>query len=94
MINGIASSGNGRVELARPDTARRDVSAVPGAAVAGASTAIDRLSSPAAALAATGAPIDSDKVAAIRAAIANGSYAINPRAIAEKMIALDLPVRG
>ena len=36
-------------------------------------------------------PVDAGKVAALRAAIASGSYAIDPAKIAEKMVALDLP---
>lgn len=46
---------------------------------------------PAAAMAAQGAPIDSAKVASIKAALASGSYRIDPQAIAAKMIAQDLP---
>jgi negative regulator of flagellin synthesis FlgM len=45
-------------------------------------------------MAASGAPVDSEKVAAIRAAIAEGRYPVDPDKIAEKMLALDLPVRG
>ncbi|WP_419813787.1 flagellar biosynthesis anti-sigma factor FlgM [Glacieibacterium sp.] len=36
-------------------------------------------------------PVDAGKVAALRTAIASGSYAIDPGKIAEKMVALDLP---
>jgi negative regulator of flagellin synthesis FlgM len=42
-------------------------------------------------LAGMGAPIDSDKVAAIRTAIAEGRYPVNPDRIAEAMLSLDLP---
>lgn len=45
-------------------------------------------------MAAEGAPIDMDRVAAIKAAIASGNYPVNPSAIAERMVALDLPVAG
>jgi negative regulator of flagellin synthesis FlgM len=48
-------------------------------------------STPASRMAAQGAPVDTDKVAAIKAAIASGNYPVNPQVIAEKMIALDLP---
>jgi negative regulator of flagellin synthesis FlgM len=41
-----------------------------------------------------GPPVDSDKVAAIRAAIAEGRYPVDPEKIAERMIALDLPYLG
>jgi negative regulator of flagellin synthesis FlgM len=49
------------------------------------------ITTPAAELAAQGAPVDSAKVAEIRAAIANGTYKIDAKAIADRMIALDLP---
>jgi negative regulator of flagellin synthesis FlgM len=41
-----------------------------------------------------GAPIDMDKVARIKAAIAEGRYPVNPQVIAQKMIELDLPTKG
>ena len=46
--------------------------------------------SDAAVLASEGAPIDQAKVDHIRAAIADGSYLIDPQQLAQKMIALDL----
>ncbi len=45
---------------------------------------------PSARMAAAGAPVDTDKVAAIKEAIASGNYPVNADAIAERMIALDL----
>jgi negative regulator of flagellin synthesis FlgM len=50
--------------------------------------------SPAARMAAEGAPVDMDRVAAIKAAIASGNYPVDPAAIAAKMLDLDLPVNG
>lgn len=50
--------------------------------------------SPASRMAAEGAPVDMDRIAAIKAAIASGNYPVNPSAIAERMVALDLPVAG
>jgi negative regulator of flagellin synthesis FlgM len=46
--------------------------------------------SDAAVIAGEGAPIDQAKVDSIRAAIADGSYLIDPQKLAQKMIALDL----
>jgi negative regulator of flagellin synthesis FlgM len=46
---------------------------------------------PAADLAAAGPPVDTGKVAAIRAAIADGSYQVDAKAIADRMVDLDLP---
>lgn len=50
--------------------------------------------SPVARMAAEGAPVDFDRVAAIKTAIASGNYPVDASRIAEKMIALDLPVAG
>ncbi len=50
--------------------------------------------SPAARMAAEGAPVDMDRVAAIKAAIASGNYPVDPAAIADKMLALDLAIDG
>lgn len=50
--------------------------------------------SPAARMAAQGAPVDLDRIAAIKAAISSGNYPVNAAAIADRMLALDLPVAG
>ena len=47
-------------------------------------------STPAARMAAQGAPIDMDRVSAIKEAIASGNYPVDADRIAERMIALDL----
>ncbi|HEX7876971.1 MAG TPA: flagellar biosynthesis anti-sigma factor FlgM [Sphingobium sp.] len=49
---------------------------------------------PAARMAAEGAPVDMDRVAAIKAAIASGNYPVDAAVIADKMLALDLPING
>jgi negative regulator of flagellin synthesis FlgM len=45
-------------------------------------------------MAAEGAPVDAGKVAAIRAAIAEGRYPVDPDKIAESMLNVDLPLFG
>ncbi|WP_165799678.1 flagellar biosynthesis anti-sigma factor FlgM [Sphingomonas oleivorans] len=90
MINGIGPSGPARVEPLRSDGIKRGEPTTP-VSTARNGMAKAATSSPAADLAASGPPIDSDKIAAIRAAIANGSYRIDPQAIASKMVDLDLP---
>lgn len=45
---------------------------------------------PFARMAAEGAPVDMDRVAAIKQAIASGNYPVDPAKIADRMIALDL----
>ena len=91
MIDGVAKSGLGRVELSRAPVEgsaavnRPDLALERGRAGAIESSIAD--------LASAGPPVDSEKVAAIRAAIAEGRYPVDPELIAERMIALDLPRR-
>ncbi len=49
-------------------------------------------SSAVAELASAGAPVDAGKIAAIRAAIAEGRYPVDPEKIAARMIEIDLPL--
>ncbi len=90
MINAIGSSG-----LARAiDAARSDKVKAPAPAAEVDTTSTDAsagIASPAAVLARYGVPIDSAKVAAIRAQMQAGSYRVDPEAIAARMIATDLP---
>lgn len=87
MISAIGPTGTQRmIDMVRTAGAK------PGAAIASTATTEEAApASPAALLAAEGAPIDSAKVDSIKAALANGTYSINPRAIADRMMALDLP---
>jgi negative regulator of flagellin synthesis FlgM len=90
MISAIGSTGTARTVQLQGDAVAR-AEPVAKAASAGAEAAHAAQATPAAEMAAQGAPVDMDKVAAIRARIADGSYHIDARAIADKMIALDLP---
>lgn len=89
MIDGVGNNGVARVDVARVavergtpaprtgDAASQDRAAAAGGAIA--------------ALVGKGSPVDSDKVAAIKAAIAEGRYPVDADRIAERMMALDLP---
>jgi negative regulator of flagellin synthesis FlgM len=92
MINGIGPTGPGRVDAPRSDSVQRGAATAKVVPIKGDTVEGTSLS-PAADLAASGPPIDAEKVAAIRAAIAEGRYPIDPKAIAEKMIELDLPAK-
>jgi negative regulator of flagellin synthesis FlgM len=50
--------------------------------------------SPVSRMAAEGAPVDLDRIAAIKSAIASGNYPVDADRIADRMIALDLPTAG
>jgi negative regulator of flagellin synthesis FlgM len=89
MINSVGqgiSSAIGANSLRESGKAR-------GAAATGSSVsaAASTSASPVARMAAEGAPVDLDRIAQIKAAIASGNYPVDPDAIAERMIALDLP---
>lgn len=93
MIKGIGLGPANRIEPVRAkgveqgaSAAAQGVSARDGARETALSTVSQLL--------ADGPPVDGDRVAEIRARIADGSYQIDPRAIADKMIALDLGAKG
>ena len=92
MIDGIGKSGPARIDLNRSTVGASSQAARPGQVsgrgeASGAGAAV-------ADLAAAGPPVDSAKVAAIRAAILEGRYPVDPVKIAERMIAIDLPSRA
>lgn len=89
MITGVGPTGIARaIELRGESVGKSEAVAKVEQTPTQGSAAI---TTPAAELVAQGAPIDAAKVEAIRAAIANGTYKIDAKAIADRMIALDLP---
>ena len=88
MINGVGPASPTRIGQVKDEKVLPVVPLAP-------TGAVDSLpvSSPSlvAALAEAGPPVNSEKIQAIRLAIASGAYPIDPKAIAAKMIALDLP---
>lgn len=87
MINGVGSTSPTRIGQIKDDK-------IAAAAPAETVTKVDGKSAVptfTAALAEAGPPINDEKIKAIRQAIANGQYPLDPKAIAKKMIALDLP---
>jgi negative regulator of flagellin synthesis FlgM len=88
MIKSVGQNISAAIEASRlREGAKTRASATTGSATASASATS---SSPAARMAAQGAPVDMDRIAAIKAAIASGNYPVDPAAIAERMVALDL----
>ena len=90
MINGIGKAGAGRLELVRGSAERpapvgKSSEPLSQPNVFGASSTVAELAS-------AGAPVDAGKIAAIRAAIAEGRYPVDPEKIAARMIELDLPL--
>jgi negative regulator of flagellin synthesis FlgM len=92
MIKAVGQSISAAIEATR----LREGTKTRASSATGSTTASSSASSasPASRMAAEGAPVDMDRIAAIKAAIASGNYPVNPSAIAERMVALDLPVAG
>ncbi len=90
MIDGVGKSGSNRIDVARGAEQGARIAAT-GDKVAGPRSAA--VESAVFELVSAGAPVDAAKVASVRAAIAEGRYPVDPRAIADKMLALDLPER-
>jgi negative regulator of flagellin synthesis FlgM len=90
MIDGVGKSGPGPVDLGRTE---KGAAPAP-VANAGIRSGEGPVQSAVFGIVSGGAPVDHIKVASIRAAIAEGRYPIDPKRIAERMIALDLPQRA
>ncbi|WP_106639002.1 flagellar biosynthesis anti-sigma factor FlgM [Allosphingosinicella vermicomposti] len=90
MIDGIGKGGLGRIDIQRGQVAKSGAASSAGSATSGSAA-----SGSASLLAdlASGPPVNAEKIAALRAAIAEGRYPVDPEKIAERMIALDIPYR-
>ncbi|RVT43347.1 flagellar biosynthesis anti-sigma factor FlgM [Sphingobium algorifonticola] len=89
MINAIGLGSGSAIDTAK---LRESGKSAPSGSVSGRKSGADGVSpSPAARMAAEGAPIDMDRIGAIKAAIASGNYPVDADAIAQKMLDLDLP---
>lgn len=88
MIKSIGQAISSPIELAKSREGGKARAASPtGSAVSNTASAS---ATPAARMAAEGAPVDMDRVAAIKSAIASGNYPVDAERIADRMIALDL----
>ncbi len=85
MIKSVGDKQFGRIDAPRVGLDRTASAAKP-AAVAGAAAQPGAPVSPAADMAAQGVPVDGAKVAAIKAAIAEGRYPVDPAKLADAMI--------
>ena len=90
MIDGVGNSGTGRIDIARQDKG----SAIGAARGAGPRSAEAAVKSEVLELVSGRAPVDSAKVEAVRTAIREGRYPLDPNRIALRMLDVDLPRRG
>lgn len=90
MITGIGATGSRPLDQLRTEKPAPKAATLPAASDDADTAPVSTASG----LAAAGAPVDLDKVAQIKAGIANGSYKADPEAIAAKMIALDIPAKA
>ncbi|ATP20868.1 MULTISPECIES: flagellar biosynthesis anti-sigma factor FlgM [Sphingobium] len=90
MINSVGQSISSAIEANRLREGGK-TRAASATGSTGTAASASTSASPAARMAAEGAPVDMDRIAAIKAAIASGNYPVNPSVIADRMMALDLP---
>ena len=92
MIKPVGQAMSAAVEAAK---LRETAQSRPAAPIAPATVARvaenAAMTSPATRLAQDGAPVDLDKIARIKSAIASGNYPVDADAIADRMVELDLP---
>lgn len=91
MIDGVGKTGLNRIETARGPEKSAAAAPLGDAATRARQGAVE---SAVFELVQGGPPVDSAKVASIRAAIAEGRYPVDANRIASRMIALDLPSRA
>ena len=91
MIKSIGQSVTAGIEAAKlRETAKGRAVAAPASSTA--TTSVSGVSNPASRMAALGAPVDMNRVAQIKEAIASGHYPVDADKIAARMLDLDLPI--
>lgn len=94
MINSVGQALSAALEAAKlRETGQARPAAKASSLPATPSAETEELAAnPSARMAAQGAPIDIERVARVKQAIAAGNYPVDPEKIAEKMLDLDLPI--
>ena len=95
MIKPVGQGLSAAVEAAKLREATQTRSAAPTPAPQGPAASVVAetvVATPAARMAAQGAPIDSARIERVKQAIAEGKYPVDPEKIAERMLDLDMPV--
>lgn len=92
MIKSVGQAMSAAVEAAKLREGGQTRAAAPATEASPAAVVAETVATPAARMAAQGAPVDSARIERIKQAIASGNYPVDPDKIAEKMLDLDLPV--
>lgn len=92
MINGIGLSGSSLGGVSSQSGTQRSETVAKSTGPLAAQEDRAAVSTTSSQIVAAGVPIDTDRVASLRAAIKAGTYRADPQSIAGKMIASDLPV--
>ncbi len=94
MIKSVGQGLSNAVEAAKLRDSAQTRAAAPASqpTQATASVVAETVATPAARMAAQGAPIDSARIERVKQAIASGKYPVDPDKIADKMLDLDLPI--
>ena len=90
MIDGVGKGGSGRIDIARQE--KGSVVAAPRSH--GPRAADGAVKSAVLELVSGGAPVDTSRVDAVKAAIREGRYPVDPDRIAARMLDFDFPRRG
>ncbi|MCE7797351.1 flagellar biosynthesis anti-sigma factor FlgM [Sphingobium sufflavum] len=91
MIKPVGTGMTPAIDAGKLRETAQTRTAAPVTPVPGSATTERVVANPAARVAQQGAPIDMEKIAKIKAAIASGNYPVDADAIAERMVELDLP---
>jgi negative regulator of flagellin synthesis FlgM len=94
MIKPVGPGLSAAVEAAKLRETAQTRTAAPAAPQGPAASIVAEttVATPAARMAAQGAPIDSARIERVKQAIAEGKYPVDPEKIAERMLDLDMPV--
>ncbi|MBU0554638.1 MAG: flagellar biosynthesis anti-sigma factor FlgM [Alphaproteobacteria bacterium] len=91
MIKSVGQATSAAVEAAKLREAAQSRSSAPVSADPAPAKAAEKAATPAARMAAQGAPVDLERISRVKQAISSGQYPVDPDKIAERMIDLDLP---
>jgi negative regulator of flagellin synthesis FlgM len=94
MIKSVGPIMSAAVEAAKLRESAPARAAAPAAQDIAARAGVETVATPASRMAAQGAPVDLERIAKVKQAIASGNYPVDPDKIAEKMLDLDIPIRN